>query len=646
MAGYLIPPWISEFLIEQPTVYPMFKHFVFLFLLSISLFNYTHVFSQTHQINRLESGLPLIKDSIRYVDVMNRIAMLSHMNYRDSCKFYAQKAKAIAIRLNYNKGIADASNCEAIANVSVNNYLSAKYFNEALRIYKSINDQENVCQVLMNIGLLMDVDKDQKAALRYIYQAYDKSKSLKHDSVRALIISNIMSVDQNLSQKKLAQLLQEGRTIAEKYKDERLLLFYEGARGMQLYNAGERQKGIAVQTKILHKADSLGLQNTKVEAYIGLGDTFLDSENTEMGLDYYKKGLDTSRKYGYPELYLVFAERLYDFYKSHNQMDSAYYYMSLLLAKRDIISKVTNKSGYNYMNFALNENENKQLRLKENSNLKIIALLGCLFTLSVAMLFLIYRSLRIKREYGKVQHELHEVALKQNTELQQTNHFNTMLISVIAHDIRQPFSTIVMLSSVFNTDVDLLTEQEKLEIMAELSETSQKSLSFMDGLLEWIKSQKSGFKYQPEPLLLEELIPEANSFFKIAQAKKNIKLVVAIPGQTEILAHRHMLLFIIRNVLNNATKYSPTAGTIHISCYLKEQHMVIAIKDQGAGMSQDKVDQLFKSNASDWENTNDQGAGLALSISYEMALLMGVKIWATSKIGDGTTFYISEIPKD
>lgn len=634
------------FLTELLIVYPMFKFPVLLFILSISLVNYNSVFSQTHEIDRLESSIPLIKDSIKYVDVLNRIAILSHMNYRDSCKFYAQKAKAIAIRLNYNKGIADALNCEAISNVSVNNYLSAKYFNDALRIYKSINDQGNVCHVLMNIGVLMSVDKDDKAALRYIYLAYEKSKSLKHDSIRALIISNVISIDQNLSQKKSIKLFKEGLAIAQKYKDERLLLFYEQVRALQIYNAGEKQKGIAIQTRILHKADSLGLQYTKVESYIGLGDTFLDSENTQAGLDYYKKGLDTSRKYGYPEFYLLLSERLYNFYKSHNQMDSAYFYMSLLLAKRDMINKATNKSGYNYMNFALNENENKELRLKENSNLKVIALLGCLFAVSMAMLFVIYRSLRIKRQYGDVQRELHEVAIKQNKELQQTNHFNTMLISVIAHDIRQPFSTIVMLSSVFNTDVDLLTEEEKLEIMAELSETSQKSLSFMDGLLEWIKSQKSGFKYQPSKLILNELIPEANSFFKIAQAKKNIKLVLDIPAQTELHAHRHMLLFIIRNMLNNATKYSPADGIIHISSYLKDQHTVIAIKDQGAGMNQDKVDQLFKSNASDWENTDDQGAGLALSISYEMALMMGVKIWATSKIGNGTTFYLSRSLKD
>lgn len=567
--------------------------------------------------------------------------MLSHMNYRDSCLFYATKAKKIAVKLNYSKGIADALICEGISNVSVNNYLSAKYFNEALLIYKSINDEENVCHALMNIGLLMALDKEDKEAIKYTYMAYEKSKTLKHDSIRSLIISNLLFIDPALSQNRFNELLIQGKAIAEKYKDERLLLFYENMRGMELYYAGQKQLGIAIQRKTLHKANSLGLQNSKVEFYIGLGDTFLDFGNTAIAIDYYKKGLDTSRKYGYPDLYLVFAEKLYDFYKAQGQLDNAYYYMSLLLAKRDTINKATNKSGYNYMNFALNENENKQLKIKEHSNMKVIALLGCLFALSMALVFFIYRSFRVKKQYGESQRNLHEIALKQNTELQQTNHFNTMLISVIAHDIRQPFNNIVMLSSIFNTDIDLLTEQEKIEVMAELSETSQKSLSFMDGLLEWIKSQKNGFKYQPSKLILIDLIHEANSFFKIAQAKKNIKLVIDIPENTGVLAHRQMLLFIIRNILNNATKYSPAKGTIDISSSLKGKNILIAIKDQGPGMSQEKADQLFKVNSSDWENTKDKGAGLALSISYEMALMMGVEIWATSTIGEGTTFYIS-----
>ncbi|MGY0035993.1 hypothetical protein [Pedobacter sp. NJ-S-72] len=164
-----------------------------------------------------------------------------------------------------------------------------------------------------------------------------------------------------ISKTRSKDLFVQGKAIAEKYKDERLLLFYENMRGLELYNAGEKQRGIAIQIKTLLKADSLGLQNSKVEFYEGLGETFLDFGDIERGINYYKKGLDTSRKYGYPELYLVFAEKLYDFYKANGQMDNAYYYLSLFLAKRDTISKATNKSGYNYMNFTLNENENEEL---------------------------------------------------------------------------------------------------------------------------------------------------------------------------------------------------------------------------------------------------------------------------------------------
>ncbi|KIO77733.1 hypothetical protein TH53_07295 [Pedobacter lusitanus] len=264
-----------------------------------------------------------------------------------------------------------------------------------------------------------------------------------------------------------------------------------------------------------------------------------------------------------------------------------------------------------------------------------------LFVLTIALLFFIYRSLRIKKKYGEVQYKLHENALKQNAELQQTNHFNLMLISVIAHDIRQPFSNIVMLSSVFNTDVDLLTEQEKFDVMSELNETSQNSLSFMDGLLEWIKSQNSEFQYKGSDLVLQDLIFEANSFFKIAQAKKSISIIFDIPARTKVFAHKQMLLFIIRNILNNATKFSPQHGVIHISSYLTAQEIVIVIKDQGPGMSQEKVDRLFKVDSGDLENTKNRGAGLALSISYEMSLMMGIKIWVSSKKGEGSVFYIS-----
>ena len=620
----------------------MFKRVVLLLLFTTTfLLNAGRGFSQIAELSKLEADLPSIKDSIRYVNALNRIAMLSHLRYRDSCLYYARKAKQIALRHNYSKGIADAKNCEAIYHVSLNNYLSAKYFNDALQLYKLINDQENVCQVLMNIGVLISVSKNEDRGLDYLHLAFEKSKSLKNDSIRSIVISNLLDIDTGMNEAQFNALFKEGKRIAEKYKDERMILYYEASEAQQFYENGAQEKGMAMLLKSLDKADRLGFENVKVWLYGPVSDLLLAQGRHEEGVSYLKKGIEEAEKFGYAEHYTGFAEKLYLHYSGRNQPQKAYHYISLLLAKQNRIAAAADKSGYNYLNYALRENENKELKNKADSRRKTIALLSCLFAISVALLFFVYRSLRIKREHVKTQQRLNEVTLQQNAVLQQTNHFNTMLISVIAHDVRQPFSTIVMLSSVFNDDVDLLTENEKLGIMKELAETSQKSLSFMDGLLEWIKSKKTGFEYEPEKLQIRELIFEANTFFKIAQEKKQIRLQLNVPEQTTVLAHKQMLLFILRNILNNATKFSPVEGLITIDSYLEKGKMVIAIQDEGSGMSEKQINQIFSAGSVELEQNENNGAGLALSISYEMAMIMNAGISVRSDPDQGTTFYIS-----
>ncbi|WP_316749723.1 HAMP domain-containing sensor histidine kinase [Pedobacter gandavensis] len=627
----------------MPEPNALFSHkrlMFFVFLLALG-FGSKDVFSQIAEVRNLESSLPKINDSIRYVDVLNRIGMLSHLQYRDSCLYYAQKAQGIALRHDYNKGIADALNSQGIYYIAINNYLSAKYFSDALRIYKRINDEEGVCQVQMYMASLIFVNKSGGDAQQYIHEAYEKSKTLKKDSIRSILISKYLDIDTNLSETRFKGLFDEGYAIAKKYQDHRMMIFYSATAGVSLYDAGEKQAGLDTVLNALKQADLMGFESVKVWTYAALSDMMLDQKKDQLGINYLTNGLEASEEFGYAEYYTTFAGKLYRYYKAHGQPEKAYYYVSLLLAKRDMITRAADKSGFNYLSFALRENENLELKSKADSRFRMIGLLACLFALSVALLFFVYRSLRVKKEYAEAQRKLHELTLKQNTELQKTNHFNTMLISVIAHDVRQPFSTVVMLSSIFNAEVDLLGEEEKLEIMRELNGTAQKSLSFMDGLLEWIKSKKNGFEYHPEKLKLKALIDEANTFFQMGQEKKMIRLELDVAEELTVYAHKQMLLFILRNMLNNATKFSPVGGRITVGMELNDTEVVVSIKDEGAGMSQDKIDQLFTLAAADGELNQHHGAGLALSISYEMATIMNAKIHAQSTLGQGTTFYLT-----
>ncbi|WP_316821088.1 HAMP domain-containing sensor histidine kinase [Pedobacter gandavensis] len=627
----------------------MFGDFVFirrkglmLFVVLLGLlFSTKDGFAQIAEVKKLESSLPHIKDSLAYVDVLNRIGMLSHLQYRDSCLYYAQKAEGIALRHQYDKGVADAFNCQGIYYVAINNYLSAKYFNNALQIYKKIEDQQGICQVQMNVASLISVNKSGGNAQQYIEEAYENSKSLNKDSIRSILISKYLNIDTTLSKERFKDLFGEGYAIAKKYKDHRMRIFYAATAGVSLYEEGQKKAGLDTLLNALKQADLMGYESVKVWTYVALSDMMLDQGKDQLGINYLTNGLEASEEFGYAEYYRTFAEKLYRYYKLHKQPEKAYYYVSLLLAKRDMIAKAADQSGFNYLNFALRENENLELKSKADSRFRMITLLGCLCALSVALLFFVYRSLREKRAHAEAERKLHELTLLQNAELQKTNHFNTMLISVIAHDVRQPFSTVVMLSSIFNEEVDLLGEQEKLEIMKELNGTAQKSLSFMDGLLEWIKSKKNGFEYHPEKLMLKTVIEEANTFFQMGQEKKLIRLEMNVPQHISVYAHKQMLLFILRNMLNNATKFSPVGGLITIALDSNDGEIVVSITDQGVGMSQEKIDHLFTLATTDGEENQIQGAGLALSISYEMATIMKARIEARSTLGKGTSFYLS-----
>jgi len=175
--------------------------------------------------------------------------------------------------------------------------------------------------------------------------------------------------------------------------------------------------------------------------------------------------------------------------------------------------------------------------------------------------------------------------------------------------------------------------------MGQLKETAQKSLVFMDGLLTWIKSKNSGFAYQPERLNLAASLEEANAFFELEQERKGLNLLVKLAG-LDVLAHRNMLLFVFRNILNNATKYSPQAGTIAVESCLLERYVCISFTDEGPGMTDEQRAGLFRAMADQDAGADKTGAGLALSVSWEMVLKMQGRITVAAAPGGGTVFHV------
>lgn len=220
--------------------------------------------------------------------------------------------------------------------------------------------------------------------------------------------------------------------------------------------------------------------------------------------------------------------------------------------------------------------------------------------------------------------------------------FSKMLISVLVHDLRQPFATLISAADMIKYADHPLSEEELYMIFDHMRHTASKSIKLLDGLVFWMKSQSNGYTYEAQPLHLRDLINNANGLYIHDQASKAIRIANTIPEHQLVHANKEMLQFINRNILSNATKYSPPGGIINISCSVEDNQITVAFADQGMGIREDQLERLF--NTQDTRVLDShylQGAGIALSICQDMIWQMDGKLWAESAYGHGATFFYS-----
>jgi hypothetical protein len=183
-------------------------------------------YGQITEIHKLQKQLPTITDSTKYVDALNRIGLLIHSKSADSCFYYGTRAKAIADRLEYTQGQADALTNIAITLALKGLYSqSLTYYIQARNLFLKAGNQESATQLLMNCAISYDFMDNNKRSLEFAKRALAESKQLKSDSVVSMLLVNYVNLDYSLSPKTIDSYLAKAERIAIKYKDERAKRF-------------------------------------------------------------------------------------------------------------------------------------------------------------------------------------------------------------------------------------------------------------------------------------------------------------------------------------------------------------------------------------------------------------------------------------
>jgi signal transduction histidine kinase/ligand-binding sensor domain-containing protein len=234
-----------------------------------------------------------------------------------------------------------------------------------------------------------------------------------------------------------------------------------------------------------------------------------------------------------------------------------------------------------------------------------------------------------------------------NINLKKTNDTKDKLMAIIAHDLKSPFNSILGLLSLLTSKYDSFDDEKKKYYISLVNTSSLNLYKLLENLLQWTRAQTGKIDYDPQPFFLESLVAENLQLISNIAKEKGITLSCSCPKDLRVNADKDLLNVVIRNLLNNAVKFTHH-GSISVSaeCSENEKMVLLKITDSGTGIDQQKLESLFNtSNIHSTKGTaGEMGTGLGLQICYEFVLRNGGNIYVESEVGKGSCFSFT-LPK-
>ncbi len=233
-----------------------------------------------------------------------------------------------------------------------------------------------------------------------------------------------------------------------------------------------------------------------------------------------------------------------------------------------------------------------------------------------------------------------ELAQTRLIALEKVNETKNKLFSIIAHDLRAPLASVEnYLSQLNNLD---LNADERTMIEQHLLVSTRQTSEMLQNILYWSSDQMEGIKANLSAVFLHETLQQTLKLQQTLAKEKNITLTYLINERIKMIADTDMLALIIRNLLNNAIKFSLPGGEIKLSIEEDGNNCIIAVSDNGIGIKDENIKNMFSlNNKGTYGTHNEKGIGLGLVLAKTYIELQNGEIWFRNNPNGGTTFYVS-----
>ncbi|PKQ62001.1 hypothetical protein BZG02_13760 [Labilibaculum filiforme] len=558
---------------------------------------------QLHYLYKTKEAIPFLHRSLEY-SLQEKDSVQLAYSYNNLGDLYlltgnlplalefAENSLQLFEKLNHTAGISYACvNLGLVYREKKNYDLAFDYFETALVAWKELGQELGVGSVTLEMARTYEAIGNIDEAMLSYQKAYEKSIGSGNARYTAFClhgIANIFILKKEYSKaykyyQKALQLNQERNFdfgLVDDYIGIALIYAHENKRAEAEFNL---QKALSIANRLGLNTKILEVHNAFAELYQIIGDQ-------DMAIETYKN-----------------FSIVYDSILSIHQFE--------------IIDEMQNRFS---MHQTLSETEQELESRKIQERYLVIILI--LMLVIALVLYWRYQSHR-----------------KINLKLAQINQTKDKLFSVISHDLRNPFNSLIGFSELLLEEVKEGKYENVETFTSYMNQSSKEGLKLLTNLLDWSRSQTGAITFKSSPLKLNWLFGELAGFFDLEQQRYQVKMEFTNLIEEEILADADILRTILINLISNAIKFTNEGGLIQLHAQRTNSFVKITVKDNGIGMSEDIVDSLFD-NAKTTTSTiglhKEQGTGLGLSICADLIRIHKGTIGVKSKLGKGTSFEI------
>ena len=255
----------------------------------------------------------------------------------------------------------------------------------------------------------------------------------------------------------------------------------------------------------------------------------------------------------------------------------------------------------------------------------------------------------LQRQLIKEKHSL-EITLNQlnevNRELNLANATKDKFFSIIAHDLKNPFNSLIGFSDLLLENISMMDSKSVTDMISYINNTSKSTFLLLEDLLLWSKSQLGRLSFNPQTVLFTDLWGDISESLSLMAVKKGINLDLNIECNSTVYCDKDMIKTVLRNLVTNAIKFSHENTHVGINAHCSQSITTVEVKDSGVGIEPSRIDTIWQiggKNSTPGTN-NESGSGLGLVLCKEFIDLHNGQIWAESTLNQGSSFFFT-LPK-